>query len=361
MRRLLLAVLPALMPVAGQAASPAPELSPLGQSLRPVAPEMALRLPGWHVWCGTGVKDPQGRYHLFYSRWPKSTTYNGWVTHSEIAHAVAAGPTGPFTPVDIALPARGATFWDGLCTHNPTVHAFDGKYYLYYMGNTGDGRVSPGFNYTHRNRQRIGVAVADHPDGPWTRSDQPVLDVSADPAAPDSLCVTNPAVCRMKDGRYLMIYKAVGRDMPLPFGGPVVHLAAIAARPEGPFVKQPGKIFDVPGKRFPAEDPYVWHDGTRYRAVVKDMSGDFTQAGVSLAEFASDDGLHWAPTKPCLVCTRQFAEKGRDTPRRVDRLERPQLLLENGRPVALYLAVLDGAETWNVHVPLAPPADTARP
>lgn len=37
-------------------------------------------------------------------------------------------------------------FWDGLCTHNPTVHHFDGMYYLYYMGSTGDGKVMPSFD-----------------------------------------------------------------------------------------------------------------------------------------------------------------------------------------------------------------------
>lgn len=88
----------------------------------------------------------------------------------------------------MALGVRGAEYWDGLCTHNPTIHKFDGKYYLYYMGHTGDGKLlgSPGkedLNWIHRNNQRVGLAVADSPNGPWTRFEEPLMDVSEDDAA----------------------------------------------------------------------------------------------------------------------------------------------------------------------------------
>ena len=81
------------------------------------------------------VRDPKGSCHLFYSRWPRSKGFEAWVTHSEIAHAIAEKPSGPYEHVDVALPARGGDVWDGYCTHNPTVHTFNGNYYLYYMGN----------------------------------------------------------------------------------------------------------------------------------------------------------------------------------------------------------------------------------
>ena len=54
----------------------------------------------------------------------------------------------------------GAEYWDGMCTHNPTVHKFNGKYYLYYMGNRGDDVLvstpeKEKINWVHRNNQRI--------------------------------------------------------------------------------------------------------------------------------------------------------------------------------------------------------------
>jgi hypothetical protein len=163
-------------------------------------------------------------------------------------------------------------------THNPTVHFFNGKYYLYYAGNFGDGKItSPQLNWTHRNNQRIGVAIADDPNGPWTRFDKPLIDISADTTAHDAQMVANPSVTQMPDGRFLMVYKAVARKKPQPFGGPVVHLTAIADRPEGPFVKQNKPVFTAENVDFPAEDPYVWYQDNCYYAIVKDMNGAFTR------------------------------------------------------------------------------------
>lgn len=84
----------------------------------------------YHIWGATLTKGDDGLYHMFYSRWPKSYDAH-WTTDSEIAHAISTSPLGPFKHKDVALPARGAEFWDGMCTHNPTIHKFKGKYYLY--------------------------------------------------------------------------------------------------------------------------------------------------------------------------------------------------------------------------------------
>ena len=82
------------------------------------------------IWGGSLVKREDGLYHMFYSRWPKAPGWN-WVTPSEIAHAVSESPFGPFTFKEVTLPIRGAKYWDGLCTHNPTIHKFEGLPLLY--------------------------------------------------------------------------------------------------------------------------------------------------------------------------------------------------------------------------------------
>lgn len=116
----------------------------------------------YFIWGASMYRDDSGRCHLYYSRWPRSLGMNAWVTDSEIAHAEADAPTGPFRHVDVALPARGEAYWDGMDTHNPTIHRFGHKLYLYYTGNRGDGtRTRDKLNWTHRNNQRVGVAVAD--------------------------------------------------------------------------------------------------------------------------------------------------------------------------------------------------------
>lgn len=323
-------------------------------SLAPVPLRSRFSLAAYHVWCGSMVRDPDGLCHLFYSRWPREAGFNAWATHSEIARATSADPLGPYVHQDVVLPERDARHWDGQTTHNPTILEHGGKYYLYYTGSTGDRRAAETpdtWNWMHRNSQRIGIAVAPHPAGPWTRLDVPLVDPDANPAASDSLIVNNPAVTRRPDGGFLMIYKAVGRAEKLPFGGPVIHRVALADRPEGPFVKQPEPVFTREGSQFPAEDPFVWLDKGRYRAVLKDMHGAFTAAGRSLVLFESGDGLHWDLSDPCLLSDRTVRfEDG--SCRKFDYLERPQVYLEDGEPAVLFCAARDGDETCNLHIPL---------
>jgi hypothetical protein len=316
--------------------------------------------PDYYTWGGSPIKGNDGLYHLYYSRWEKKYGFMAWVTHSEIAHAVSKSPLGPYVFHDVVFPRRGKQYWDGMNTHNPTVHFFNGKYYLYYTGNTGDDNNVVGqLNFSHRNNQRLGVAVADSPYGPWKRFDKPVIDVSADSTAPDALMMANPSITQMKDGRYLMIYKGVAKKNPGIFGGPVVHLCAIAKSPLGPFKKILKPIFIVKDSPFPAEDPYIWLQGKYYYAIVKDFHGAFTHHGLSLALFYSKNGIDWKPVNNCLLTVPEIHWKnGKVT--KLKFLERPQLLIEHGKPTALFLAAheledstnMGKANTFNVHIAL---------
>ncbi len=326
--------------------------------MQPVPKTAQLIDDEYFTWGGSMVRTADGKCHLLYSRWRHDLGFSAWVTHSEIAHAVADTPLGPYRYVDTALSPRGQQYWDGLCTHNPTVLEVDGKYYLYYMGNTGDGQVTKGLNWTHRNNQRIGVAVADHPDGPWRRFDRPVIDVSPDDNAPDALMTSNPSITRRPDGSFLMVYKAVGKKTKMPFGGPVVHCVATSVNPTGPFTKHEGTVFTVPGVAFPAEDPFIWYDAQRerYYAIVKDQTGAFTGVkGRSLALFTSLDGIDWKPAKHVLASKTQIAWVDGIQP--MSHLERPQLWLDGGQPAVLFCASdqIEGkqpTQSLNVHIPL---------
>ncbi|QGY45633.1 family 43 glycosylhydrolase [Maribellus comscasis] len=308
--------------------------------------------PDWFIWGGSLVKsNDDGKYHMYYSRWPQKLGMSAWVTHSEIAHAVSDSPLGPFEFADVALPFRGREYWDGAVTHNPTIHFFNGKYYLYYMGTTGDPEAESQ-RWEHRNRQQIGVAVAENPGGPWKRFDTPLISVSPDSTAHDALMVSNPSVTQMPDGKYLMVYKAAAKKLPKPMSGPVVHLTATADNPEGPFVKQMKPIFTDGEAEFPAEDPYVWFAGNCYYAIVKDMHGAFTDAGRSLVLFYSANGMDWKLAEHPLVSKLEINWEN-DTLQKVMALERPQLLIENGKPTALLCAVNEIREhSFNLQIPL---------
>ncbi|HEY9508480.1 MAG TPA: glycoside hydrolase family protein [Verrucomicrobiae bacterium] len=309
----------------------------------------------YNIWCGAAVKGDDGKYHLFYSRWPRSLGHVAWVTHSEVAHAVSDSPFGPWVHRDVALPSRGTNFWDGSCTHNPTVLRIGKNFYLYYMGNYGDGVARRSLNWTHRNHQRIGVAVADSPNGPWQRFDRPVVDISSDTNAPDALMTSNPSVAVRPEGGVLMVYKAVAMKGKLPFGGPVSHLVATSDSPLGPFIKHSGEVFGAEGVKFAAEDPFIWRGEDRYWAVVKDNYGNFTGHGYSLALWESTDGFDWKLARHPLVATPMMIHWADGHDEQLTAIERPQLLFEDGEPVALLCAASSGKTrdgTFNVQIPL---------
>jgi hypothetical protein len=105
-------------------AAPSPGLGDdfdLGRWLQPVPLTAIFEAPDWFSWCGSMVRDEKGTCHLFYSRWPETRGVQAWVTHSEVARAVPDNPLGPYRRAAVALPARGAKYWDGSCTHNPYI------------------------------------------------------------------------------------------------------------------------------------------------------------------------------------------------------------------------------------------------
>ena len=338
-----------------------PELD-LGARVQPLPAANRFSLPGFHVWCGAPVKGADGKYHLFYSRWPQAAGFApGWALRSEIAYAVSEKPNGPYQHVNVALPPRGKNpatgekYWDADVTHNANAFLHNDKYYLFYTGQHGDGKNYP----MHRNNQRIGVAVAEKPEGPWTRFDQPIVDITYDKTSFDSLCVTNPAACTRPDGGVLLIYKAVqyieGKEM----GGNVRYGAAVADKPEGPYVKQRGRIFEAeqPSKHWMiAEDPFIWFSasyGQKYFAIARDVVGTFTGSSGGICLFESPDGLNWKAAEHPKVLDSRFMLA--DGSRSEKNIERPALLFENGEPSYLFGATdgyLPNKLSSNVQIPL---------
>lgn len=334
----------------------------LDSRVQPLPSANRFSLPGYHVWCGAPVKGVDNKYHLFYSRWPEEFGFApAWALHSEIAYAVSDKPDGPYVHVNVALPKRGLNpetgqkYWDADVTHNPNAFVHQGKYYLFYTGQFGDGRNYP----AHRNRQRVGLAIADKPEGPWNRSPSPIVDISDDKSAFDSLCVTNPAACVRPDGGVIVVYKAVqfvdGKEM----GGNVRYGVAFADRPEGPYKKIPSHVFEAKNSDkhwMIAEDPFIWFSekyGNKYHAVARDVVGLFTGASGGICLFDSEDGLNWQPAKHSKVLGRRYElEDGQlsDGP-----IERPALLIENGEPTFLFGAADGYSKTKassNIQIPL---------
>jgi hypothetical protein len=314
------------------------------------------------VWCASVVRTRDGICHMLFSRWPRTLGFDAWATHSEIAYATATSPAGPYTFRHVALPARGAKFWDGHVTHNPCAIEHHGKFYLYYTGNHGPETWKPDMTpgqpdwWVHRNNQRIGVAVADHPAGPWKRMDKPLLDV---PEFGQGI-IGVPCVTKRPDGGFLLVYKTLAPG-PGRFGGGVFHYPALADNPLGPFKKHAEPLVD---KRkvfnrhfdFHIDDHVEWYQHDRYYAIVKDHDEPFlTPHGRCLYLLESANGLDWAPSRHALVTPFKLTwDDGASES--FDRLEMPKLHFENGQPRVLFLAarVADnpGKPSFNVAIPL---------
>jgi len=312
-------------------------------------------MEGYHTWCASMTRGRDGRCHLYASAWPVETSFDGWVTDSTIVHAVSESPFGPFEFCDVALGRQEADVWDRDVTHNPTVIEAAGKWYLYYMGNRGNGEF-----WNHRNNQRIGVAVADRPEGPFERTGEPVLPPGMK-GAWDDLLTSNPSCAQAPDGRFVLVYKAVSSKGDAPFHGPVKHGVAFSLSPTGPFEKHPEPIFESQGTFFPGEDPFLWSQDGKLFCILKDNGRNYSPHERALVLFSSCDGINWAPEENPVVTTRKIAHTdGSQT--EYDRLERPQLSFENGQPSVLHVAVKperDSDECYSIHLPVEFESDHA--
>jgi len=303
-------------------------------------------MDGYYVWCGSMTKGDDGMYYLYFSFWKNNGEFdNDWVIHSKIGYAVSDNPYGGFCYKGIALDSGNG--WDSGAVHNPSVIKHNGKYYMYYMGNCGNGEF-----WNHRNNQRVGVAVAESPEGPWKRYDRPVIDVS--PEGFDSLMTSNPSVTEGYDGKFYMIYKAVADNGIYPKGGAVVCGIAVADKPEGPFLKHNKPVMVNPENEWSVEDAFIWCENGKFYALAKDFQGYFTKTERGdIALFCSDDAFDWKIAEHPLALKKELVFE--DRVMKLFRMERPQIYIEDGKPKVLLCACMPtekADKTFNVCIPI---------
>ena len=365
------------------------EDSPIGKGFS------AFQVEGHFVWGASVLQSEEdGKYYMVYSAPEGKGEYpfnQAWVYGSKLGLAVSDRPDGGFRQLGFFLNEDGfapdTSAWDAQTVMNPHLRRFNGKYYLYYVGGREATHLpiqaKDGGRLDKRSRIQqmlcIGVISFDTFDdlrkGIFKRSQTPLLSprtrvkpddiVNPSPLGtqpkPDNIIVVNPSVVyRPSDGKYLLYFKGNIYD-PYWRG---IHGVALSDSPEGPFVPLDIPVFDLPssdGQKLSAEDPYVWYNQKEklFYAIFKDFTGHFTHAEPCLAIMYSKDGIHWELPKHSLFMKKELILRTGDTIK-VDRLERPQLLLnDNGDPLVLYAdcsikdlnAKSDGS-SFNVQIPL---------
>ncbi|MGJ8676702.1 MAG: glycoside hydrolase family protein [Akkermansiaceae bacterium] len=288
---------------------------------------IAVEESEYHVRGASPVIGPEGKTHLFVSRWPISTTFGGWFEHSEIARYVGDTPEGPFVFKEVILTGTNNRTWDNQAPHNPHVQKIGDQYVLVYMASRGGKRSS------RLVSQSIGMMTADHPAGPWKKIGEDGLLLSS-PDEPviwsykSTVGITNPSLFAHPDGRFFLYYKA-RRGTELRRIG-----VAIADEFEGPYVFYPEPLTSNTTK---IEDAYVFIENKRVKLITTDY-----EAGAGYL-WESNNGIRFDEPKLGFETLDQYIsadllEKSFKLKTRVERLDRPQLLIQDGRPTYLYAA-----------------------
>ena len=333
--------------------------------------EPALRTPTFEskdywIWGSSVIKGDDGKYHMFVSRFPKSLPFHpGWMVASDIVHAVANTPEGPYQFSDVALPARGAQYWDGRSTHNPRILKHKGKYYLIYMGSThpfpdptyDEMTLSSKWCIVARSNKRVGLAVANSPYGPWKRSDEPIMKPKTNTFY--SYFTSNPSPVIQEDGSVMMIFKGRAHTENGKYSDMALGIA-YAPSIEGPYkvLNNDQPIFQVDGQG-EAEDPFLWKDKSGYHAIFKDHVAKYTgeRGGGVMAHSA--DGIHWQVDKAPKAYSRTVEwEDGKVEMQ--GQLERPFILFdEHGNMTHVFFATMNGTggfekgtKSWNMVIPV---------
>jgi len=306
-------------------------ISAFAKKLKPVG--RALEMDGYYVWCNSPIEGPDGKIHVFFSRWVAGKKMGGWINGSEICHAVADTPESEFKFIDVILAPRGPGYWDATTCHNPSIKYVDGKYCLFFMGNS-NGKT---------NTKRIGLATAPSLNGPWTRPDSPLL-LPGPEGAWDDHCTTNPAFIKHPNGQYWLFYKSWNTKEYETSTDPLVkgnrkYGLAISDKLEGPYVKyEDNPVIDYSGKGNNAqlEDAFVWLDKGKFKMLARDMGVYNHQDGLYIE---SKTGKKWNEPEIAYFNADHYGIVQPPPPKYLNkygRFERPQLLFQKGKPAYLF-------------------------
>ncbi|MBO5784088.1 MAG: glycoside hydrolase family protein [Clostridia bacterium] len=340
----------------------------LSELMLPAPVSGGFRMDGYWVWCGSVIKGEDGRFHMFASRWRKTLPMHpGWLLASEVVRASSDTPEGPFQFEEIVLPARGAEYWDGRATHNPSITKYKDTYILYYMGTThpfdepDDSRVDLNDHrvISARANKRIGIATAKSVFGPWTRCVKPGIDTR--PAHFDNFLTSNPAPCLDENGGAIVVYKS-RRYIKPPYNKALHGKMQFGIAKTDDYRGGYQAMIDQPifGDHLEFEDPFIWRDADGYNMMAKDMNGNISGEKHGGVHALSSDGIHWNVKENNLFYSRKVLWDDGQV-REMSSMERPFILFQNGKPTHVYFATADGIpgtgfrhakNTWNMVIPL---------
>ncbi len=257
----------------------------------------------WCYWDGKIIKAPDGKYHMFASRWDQAKGHNGW-GGSVAIHAVSDNVIGPYIDKGPCWPDN-----KGGRGHNVTALVLPDSTYAVVVSETRPGDVF----------------ISRSLDGPWEYKGS--MKVAANQFSRLGR-MSNVSIMARPDGGFEIVARSgaiwISKDDIL---GPYTV--------EGPsvYAKLPG----LPQKDLGNfEDPVVWFSGGLYHIVVNNWSQRKAYHLISVDGVADwkFQGLAYDPNA-------DFIRYTDGTVNHWNKLERPNVLIENGHVTHFTLAGLD--------------------
>lgn len=281
-------------------------------------------------WCVSPIYDEENRVHLFCSRW--RNTGHGmalWFTESEIVHFIGDSPEGPFEYVETVLSNDNLPCPDWQASpHNPQIYKFGDIYALIYI--IQDKRAKSG-------GMKTGLMLSNSLNEPWcfAGEDGIVVKESTNKAHwtyKSKTGTENPAMTKINDTYYIFFKAGKGQNKHMHYG------YATSKNIEGPYImcsepkmdnihyiedatafQQNGKVYLL------TTDNFGKNSGIFGAGILWEMKdGYFKRENAKIGFGVLSD---YTDLPKCTT----FYDNERST-----KLERPGVLMKNGRPEYLY-------------------------
>jgi len=298
-------------------------------------PDLLSNTTSW----GASVLQDGDTYHMFAAEMSNGCGMQTWSTNSQIVHATATHPAGPYQRQSVINPPF---------SHNPTVsRAPDGTWVLYHIG-CGDGKTrqctdcangisgsgcpsppetvscTPGTT-PGTTPMTANVLFAQAPEGPWQAMNAQ-LENGGSPPRMGKYGIDNPSAYFFPNGSVLLLGRcdasSVGRIVADSWRGPY-HLGS-----------EVGNAAAIGG----VEDPFLYRDKRgHFHALFHGghQGGGYKASG---AHAFSSNGVHWTFSLHASYTTDVCTTDGKC--HSYNRRERPHLLFgSDGQPAYLFTSL----------------------
>jgi hypothetical protein len=258
-------------------------------------------MKSWCYWDGQIIKGPEGKYHMFASRWDQAKGHRGWFS-SKAVHAVSDNVNGPYIDKGLCWPDN-----QGGKGHNVTALVLPDGRYAVVVSETRPGDVF----------------VSKSLDGPWEQLG--TIKVATNEFSKLGRA-SNFSVMARPDGDFMIVPRS---------GAILISKEGIL----GPYTVQGPSVYPKTIDGQPVrnlEDPVVWFSGGLYHIVVNSWSAR------KAYHLTSTDGVtHWTLRGLAYDPTTDFLRYTDKTVNHWNKIERPGVLLEEGHVTHFTFAVID--------------------